>query len=725
MSKKESLTDKLSKKIIENIVVRQKQNEEEFKSLDLDSTIFDIYNKSLQKAKDDYLNEVRKELSNIRKTSLTDDQTQARINNYVGSIQNIFLDDYCIYRLKRNEVESETNNFKIGTEIEQKEKIIDKISDHIVNDILSFENKLYFIKQLPQQIYHSNKIHKQFLLFKNNQLFYDKSKDEYFFKSKVSKEQDKIEENPKNSFCTSKEFKTDISELCLECPLTNLINEGITNQIIFQAEQQKEILNENQFKNYIEDEISNAQERMQELFLTESQNKNYKNDPHRKKRIQNYILNKERIKALNHLSKVKKEDFLITKQSITYFKLTKNYKVTEKEKSRIYRQLGKENTQKHFDNKKPDINCNYKITFNKKVDREINFALKRDYKILNSSNKNYRFEFFDYLGKIEIFKISDVEYLIESSKNDKEEISISIYNYEFYKKHIEFLNGLLANFNFGVLKGLKEDIIEDALSKNIRNIDEFANDIEKVFNHCLDFHNNENFERVDKIKNKYELFGYLPNAIFFWKSKKEDELNSSIGNLLTRLEDLFISTNPSTFMQIRDLIILWIEKTIKITINNEKKMFEWAYSPFMETIFNLNKKIVKLFSDNRIILKSNLQNSNNEAQISNKKNQTLKPTLKEIALKFTYLNKPITRQNSKSIALENGHTSGDALYNKFTFYYSTANRKGKPHPYTEKRLKNKISLFKNVIKMLEKPNKDKALDELKILENYYKNDFEI
>jgi hypothetical protein len=98
--------------------------------------------------------------------------------------------------------------------------------------------------------------------------------------------------------CTATEFKTDISELCEKCPLTKLINSGIENQIISQAQQQKEILNKEQFKNYIDDEVKNAQTAMQKVFLTEQQNKDYKTDIYRKERVKNYIWNKERIKAL-------------------------------------------------------------------------------------------------------------------------------------------------------------------------------------------------------------------------------------------------------------------------------------------------------------------------------------------------------------------------------------------------------------------------------------------
>lgn len=103
----------------------------------------------------------------------------------------------------------------------------------------------------------------------------------------------------KYNYCTSKIFKKDLEDLCENCPLVERINNGIKKQILFQANEKKGILSKNQFKTYLEKEIENASKSMERVFLTEQQNIEYKTDPHRKKRIEIYIWNKERIKALN------------------------------------------------------------------------------------------------------------------------------------------------------------------------------------------------------------------------------------------------------------------------------------------------------------------------------------------------------------------------------------------------------------------------------------------
>lgn len=108
-----------------------------------------------------------------------------------------------------------------------------------------------------------------------------------------------MNEKGKYTKCVSKEFKKDISELCADCPLIAEIKNGIVNQIDAQAKEQQDICTREQFEEYIRNEVSNAQDAMKRVWLTEQQNMDYKNDPHRAKRIEIYIWNKERIKALN------------------------------------------------------------------------------------------------------------------------------------------------------------------------------------------------------------------------------------------------------------------------------------------------------------------------------------------------------------------------------------------------------------------------------------------
>ncbi len=98
--------------------------------------------------------------------------------------------------------------------------------------------------------------------------------------------------------------------------------------------------------------------------------------------------------------------------------------------------------------------------------------------------------------------------------------------------------------------------------------------------------------------------------------------------------------------------------------------------------------------------------------------------INQIALMYVYEGKGISRKESDEIVRQHGHTSGEKLFQRFTFYSSSANRKAKPFPFTQKRLKNKIELFSSVIQLLPKDKQAKALDEVKILNTFFKTEDE-
>lgn len=107
------------------------------------------------------------------------------------------------------------------------------------------------------------------------------------------------------------------------------------------------------------------------------------------------------------------------------------------------------------------------------------------------------------------------------------------------------------------------------------------------------------------------------------------------------------------------------------------------------------------------------------------KNESVKEkahlSIAQIALIYCYERKPITRINSNQIAKEHGHNSGEKLFQRFTFYSSLQNRKGKPFPPTSKKFENKIALLESVIEKLSSQAKSKATDELNALKTLFKN----
>ncbi|MBI0401363.1 hypothetical protein [Cyclobacterium marinum] len=101
------------------------------------------------------------------------------------------------------------------------------------------------------------------------------------------------------------------------------------------------------------------------------------------------------------------------------------------------------------------------------------------------------------------------------------------------------------------------------------------------------------------------------------------------------------------------------------------------------------------------------------------------PKLKidQIALIFVYEEYQITRKNAAEIVNRYGHESGEKLFQRFTFYSSAANRKGKPHPFTLKKLNNKIQLLESVITLLPVDKQERAKDEVTILRKISEAEF--
>lgn len=98
-----------------------------------------------------------------------------------------------------------------------------------------------------------------------------------------------------------------------------------------------------------------------------------------------------------------------------------------------------------------------------------------------------------------------------------------------------------------------------------------------------------------------------------------------------------------------------------------------------------------------------------------------KPELKidQIALKYAYEGLQISRENGNEIAQKHGHNSGEKLFQRFTYFSSSANRKGKPSLCTPKKLDNKIKLIESIIELLPTDKQGRAKDEVSILKKIY------
>ncbi len=142
----------------------EQKAKEKFESLDLTNVIREIYFSSIKKASEDYKIEIENNRKYFLETSYTEEQAQERFNDYTEGIRIQNEEDDCFYRyIKNNFI---TENPDATTEGLQ-ECIINAFSIYLKSDDLSYTNKLNYLEELPQQIYESNKIHRQFLFFKN------------------------------------------------------------------------------------------------------------------------------------------------------------------------------------------------------------------------------------------------------------------------------------------------------------------------------------------------------------------------------------------------------------------------------------------------------------------------------------------------------------------------------------------------------------------------------
>jgi hypothetical protein len=150
------------------------------------------------------------------------------------------------------------------------------------------------------------------------------------------------------------------------------------------------------------------------------------------------------------------------------------------------------------------------------------------------------------------------------------------------------------------------------------------------------------------------------------------------------------------------------------------KTFNFIHSPNFEYAICKNKELPQVYAEaawNYFEFLNNFK-SNSEKTSQIKSNFIIN----ELALIHAYNQVPITRKNCDKIAQENGFTSGQKLYQRYTWYTSPANRKGKPHPFSIKKLENKVGLIKAVLEYLKEEAKKRASDEITILENFYENE---
>ncbi len=394
---------------------------------------------------------------------------------------------------------------------------------------------------------------------------------------------------------------------------------------------------------------------------------------------------------------------------------------------------------KHIDVPLPILSKN---EFSKKIKR-----LKPEFDKLIDYNDKLNFWYDNGLdiGIITNGNADDIDkgYLLEdyisiNPESSEEKIAYKKFYYKiFHKDGFKTVEISIANYAKDILEGGANPI---QYTKNqIRRIDENYKDtknkfknigINKLLSYCNGFDASENgqieaFLNDSSFKEKLSLYfaGEVDEKYKRFLDKQLKKLEIDKSETFTNSEKLIIvykligenhynSSNP-VFHRIKELL-----KIYKLTPIEAREILldmQGANSPTMNK--NVVEPIIKYLERiNEPELKT-IQPHQNETIP-----KQVKLSINQIALKYVYEGKAITRVTANKIAKEFKHNSGEKLFQRFTYYSSTANRKGKPIPCTSTKLRNKIELLESVIKILPKANKQRANDELKVLNGLLENE---
>jgi len=178
--------------------------------------------------------------------------------------------------------------------------------------------------------------------------------------------------------------------------------------------------------------------------------------------------------------------------------------------------------------------------------------------------------------------------------------------------------------------------------------------------------------------------------------KEYDFIDSKIRRILKKLQDNGRDEYDQQYYNIKQIIetycdgIAGILELLLIYFSDDAIKNLKVYEKF-----GTPKQKIKLKQINQLI----------ENKKSNVKNNPTSRNLAIKALKAYYEGIEITPKDGK-------------IYQHYIKFTSNADRKGKPNPFTQRRLNNKIKLFESVIELLPEDKKSRAIDELKIIKAY-------
>jgi hypothetical protein len=212
--------------------------------------------------------------------------------------------------------------------------------------------------------------------------------------------------------------------------------------------------------------------------------------------------------------------------------------------------------------------------------------------------------------------------------------------------------------------------------------------------------------------------------IYSGKAKVKMHTKSSLIEALINLTNILLTQINGVTLYENGLITDANKVKLELVINSRKLKLKQGYKNSSPNEEQRYRKILKeWFNDEkRFIDEITPLLKALPPQQTEKKNEGLK--IDQIAIIHVYEGNQITRDNGNEIAKQYNHNSGEKLFQRFTYFSSTANRKGKPTPCTPKKLKNKIELFESIIPHLSNPARLRANDELQTLKTIYESEYQ-
>lgn len=270
----------------------------------------------------------------------------------------------------------------------------------------------------------------------------------------------------------------------------------------------------------------------------------------------------------------------------------------------------------------------------------------------------------------------------------------------------------------------------------------------------IDVNNEEDQNWIENILERFTNLNLFINDIILTRDENIDEINNDKPQ--DYLSSYYSESKPLFPFTELDLIPTYFDSKLKSYLSNRKNLLGSAFVEqseiemfksdeiqecdnviqYYSELFKsrpetlkrhsaiLGKQAYKIWleSPNSIYL-NRLQNEKTES-LQHKPN-TEKPefTINQIALKYVYSEIQITRVNSDEIIKNYGHNSGEKLFQQYTYFRSTSNRKAKPQPCTPKKLRNKIDLLESIIPLVPSEKQQRIRDEILILKNIEEAEF--